>query len=267
MRLTSGRLALVAALCAAAACASEPEPGTSSFTVRGVVTQDGVPLAHTTVGAALWDTAASQALVSDTASSDAAGRFEVHLALDTLLVGTHYFTSFVLPPFGSGLRAVFVDGHTTFDEVGRADTLLAIAIERVEPPVPESPAAPLDPIRLVGRYDGRSVEPVTFTDGGAWLTLEIDSIRVGRPFGHFLIIFDATTGCDNGGGENLIDGTLGADTLHLRLLAGASREQDFVVTSHDALNDTLIVRYPPGGGGDCSWGFPAPLRLVRQVGP
>jgi hypothetical protein len=41
------------------------------------------------------------------------------------------------------------------------------------------------------------------------------------------------------------------------LLAGASRE----------LNDMLIVRYPPDGGGDCSWGFPAPLPLVRQVGP
>ena len=70
MRLTSGRLALVAALCAAAACASEPEPATSSFTVSGVVTQDGASLAHTTVDAALWDTPASQVLVSDTVSSD-----------------------------------------------------------------------------------------------------------------------------------------------------------------------------------------------------
>ena len=41
----------------------------------------------------------------------------------------------------------------------------------------------------------------------------------------------------------------------------------FVVTSYDALNDTLIVHYPPDRGGECSWGFPAPLRLVRQVGP
>jgi hypothetical protein len=268
MSLTAGRLALVAALCAAAACVSEPDPpATSSLTVRGVVTHDGAPLAQTTVDAELWDTAAGQALVTGAVSSDAAGRFEVHLELDTLLVGTYYFASVALPPFGSGLRAVFADGHATFDEAGRADTELAFAIERVAPPVADGPGALLDPARLVGRYDGRSVDPVTFTDGGANLTVEIDSISAARPFGHFVIGFDSSTGCDNGGGENLIDGELDADTLHLRLLAGVSREQDFEVTSPDALNDTLIVRYPPGGGGDCSWGFPAPIRLVRQVGP
>ena len=267
MRRSSCRLALVAALCAAAACASEPEPAASSFTVHGEVTQDGASLAQTMVNAAVWDTAAGQALAYDSASSDAAGRFEVHLEFDTLLVGAHYFTSVAQPPFGSGFRAVFLDGHATFDGVGRADALLDIAIERVEPPVPDGPGVPLDPVRLVGRYDGQSVEPVSFSSGAAYLTLEIDSISAARPFGRFGISFTSSTGCDNGGGENLIDGTLGADTLHLRLLAGASREQDFVVTSYDALNDTLIVHYPPDRGGECSWGFPAPLRLVRQVGP
>jgi hypothetical protein len=261
------KLSLVAALCAAAACVSEPDPATPSFTVRGIVTQDGAPLAHTTVGAALWDTVAGRALVFDSASSDAAGRFEVQMELDTLLAGTYVFTSEAVPPFGSGLRAVFVDGHTTFDAAGSADTQLAIAIERVAPPAAEGPGVLLDPARLIGRYDGESVEPLTFSGGAAYLTVEIDSIRAARPFGHFVISFTSSTGCDNGGGENLIDGQLGADTLHLRLLAGVSREQDFVVTSPDPLNDTLIVRYPPGGGGECSWGFPAPLRLVRQVGP
>jgi hypothetical protein len=112
------------------------------------------------------------------------------------------------------------------------------------------------------------VDPVTWTDEGANLTIEVDSIRAARPFGHFVIgfDFDDAPDCDNGGGENLIDGELGADTLHLRLLAGVSREQDFEVTSPDALHDTLIVRYPSGGGGDCMEGFPAPLRLVRHVG-
>jgi hypothetical protein len=55
MSLTSGRLALVTALCAAAACASEPDPTTSSLTVRGVVTKDGAPLAQITVVAALLE--------------------------------------------------------------------------------------------------------------------------------------------------------------------------------------------------------------------
>ena len=271
MSLTSRSLALVVALCPAGACVSEPDPATmsSSLTVHGVVTKDGAPLEHINVLAALWDggSRAGQLLANDIVSTDVAGRFEVYLGLDTLLVGTYYFTSRAQPPYGSGLRAVSVDGHTTFDQAGRADTELAIAIERVAPPVADGPDVLLDPARLVGRYDGRTVDPVTFVDDGANLTLEIDSISAARPFGHFEISFDDATGCDNGGGENLIDGELGADTLHLRLLAGASREQDFEVTSPDALHDTLIVRYPPGGGGDCSLGFPAPLRLVRQVGP
>ena len=273
MSLTSSRLALVTALCAAAACASEPDPVTSSLlTVHGVVTKDGVPLEQMTVYFSLLtgQSTAERVLASDVVHTDVAGRFEMSfLGLDTVLVGPYAFYLRAQPLYGSGLRAVSVDGHVTFDEAGRADTQLAIAIERVVPPVADGPDALLDPARLVGRYDGRTVDPVTWINEGANLTVEIDSIRAARPFGHFVISFDLEDApdCDNGGGENLIDGELGADTLHLRLLAGASREQDFEVTSPDALNDTLIVGYPPRGGGDCMSGFPAPLRLVRQVGP
>jgi hypothetical protein len=49
---------------------------------------------------------------------------------------------------------------------------------------------------------------LTFVDDGSDLTVEIDSISAARPFGHFVISFMDSTGCDNVGGENLIDGEL-----------------------------------------------------------
>jgi hypothetical protein len=275
VRIASGRFGLVAAVFAAVACASDPTPDAplSVVSVTGVVTQAGAPLPNTTVEAYVWDNEASHSLGEEvTLTTDAAGRFETRLELDTLLVGTYSLVALVTPPFGSGLGADWIDESITFGETGRAAQLLEITIERVTVPVPAGPSVLLDPGRLVGHYQGRSVEPLPRA-GGVELSLEIDSVGA-RPFGRFDTWFDATTGCGNVGGiENLIDGALGADTLHLRLLAGISpsgpppKVQNFLVTSHDAANDTLILHYPPGGGGDCSWGYPAPLRLVRQLGP
>jgi 5-hydroxyisourate hydrolase-like protein (transthyretin family) len=105
VRITSRRLGLVAVVFAAVACASDPnaDAAPSALTLTGLVTQEGAPLPHTTVAVRLWDTTASQMLVDDTVSTDAAGHFEARLELDTLLVGIYHFDAFVAPPFGSGL--------------------------------------------------------------------------------------------------------------------------------------------------------------------
>ncbi len=257
---------------AIAACASEPaSPPRPSVSISGLVTHEEAPLSGATVQLRVWDSLGNLPLRVDSAVTNSGGRFSVLLEFDTVVTYA-VLDGFVTPPFGSGLQNVYFTGLPTFDQTGRADTVLSFPIERAEPPISGGPAVPLDPARLVGLYDGHTVPPYSMI-GGAYLTLDIDSVSTARPFGRFQIWFDASTGCGYGSGENLIDGVLGTDTLHLRLLAGVSpsipqpKVQDFVVTSHDALNDTLILHYPRDGGGDCPWGNPAPLRLVRQAEP
>jgi hypothetical protein len=162
---------------------------------------------------------------------------------------------------GSGLRGPFRNGAIAFDDDGHADTTLAIDVERVSPPVPTGPSLPLNPSQLVGRFSGESIEPIRWLSAGmAYLALDLDSVTAARPFGTF-DISSASTGC--GGGAKSMAGTLGPDSLYLRLSAYSDppaaepRRQDFVVTSYDAGSETLILRYTANGSNDCSWGTSA----------
>jgi hypothetical protein len=193
------------------------------------------------------------------------------LELDTLL-RDGYYDIFFTPVIGSGLRSLSREGDIAFADDGHADTTLAIDVERDSPPVPTGPSLPLNPSQLIGRFAGQSIEPTGFPSGSvAYLTLDFDSVTATGPFGTFDISFSAMTAC--GGGVNSMAGTLGPDSLYLRLRAdsdppaAAPRVQDFVVTSYDAGSDTLILRYTANGSNDCPAGTPAPLRLVREVGP
>lgn len=269
MSASSLRVAL--ATLAAFACASEPAPPTPALSIAGVVTFEEQPVPGATVWLRLWDsrvlrdpTPGQVPLVEDTAVTDADGRFNSRLELDTLLTDG-LLDGFVTPPFGSGLTDIHFDVFPTFDETGRRDTTVVFTVDRAEPPVPSGPTVPLDPARLVGSYVGETVPPYTL-DGAAYLTLQIDSADAAGPFGGFHIDFSATTAC--GEGQGPIEGSFGGDTLHLRIVAGPPPYlQDFLVTSYDPANDTLIVHYPAGDSGACPWGSPAPLRLVRQAAP
>jgi hypothetical protein len=94
------------------------------------------------------------------------------------------------------------------------------------------------------------------------LDLLIDSIVAGRPYGSYNTSFDATTACIPG--DLTLEGTLAPDSLYLRLKADADPVQDFIVTSFDVANDTLILDYTANGANRCPWGRPAPLRLARR---
>lgn len=260
MRASHRRLTLAAL--AAFACGSEPEgPPTPALSISGVVTHEGEPLRATTVLPRLFDSLGN-GLGEDSAVTDSDGRFSIRLELDTLV--THaYLSVSVTPPFGSGLLNAFFDGNPAFDATGSADTALVFVVERWEPAVPSGPPTPLDPGHLAGRYYGETVAPYGL-HGGVYLTLEIDSATAAGPFGRFDISFTASTSC--GSGQGPIEGSFSADTMHLRIRADPA-VQDFLVTSYDAANDTLIVGYPPAPSGDCPWGTPAPIRLVRQGEP
>jgi hypothetical protein len=232
-----------------------------------LVTNEGQPLPGTTVWLRLWDASSSLQqvpLIEDIVVTGSDGRFSSRLELDTLLADGR-IDGFITPPFGSGLADRFFDVVPTFDETGSGDTTVVFSVERAEPAVPSGPTVPLDPALLVGSYVGETVPPYTL-DGAAYLTLQIDSANAAGPFGGFQIAFSATTAC--GEGQGPIEGSFGGDTLYLRILAGRPPYlQDFLVTSYDPANDTLIAHYPAGDSGACPWGSPAPLRLVRQAAP
>lgn len=254
LRLTAGALL-------AAACSSEPAPDPPALVLAGVVTHDGAPLPQVTLLAAAYNSQGNLPLAQDTALSDANGAFQLHLEFDTLLAAGFY-DLFVTPPFRSGLTTPVVSELLAFDAEGHADTTLAIEVPRAEPPVPDGPRERLDPARLLGHYDGRSVEPLGF-GGGVELDLRIDSVVAGRPYGSYDTWFDATTGCLPG--VPSLDGTLGPDSLYLRLRADADPVQDFVLTSFDVANDTLILDYTETGANQCGQARAAPPGAAVSV--
>jgi hypothetical protein len=264
-RNRSGLPCLTAGALLAAACSSEPlpEPDPPALVLSGVATQDGAPLPQVTLFARVYNSQGNLPLAEETALSDANGAFQLRLELDTLL-GDGFYVLAITPPFRSGLTSLLVAQAIAFDGEGHADTTLAIEVPRAEPPVPDGPRQPLDPARLVGHYDGRSVEPAG-PAGPVELDLRIDSVVAGRPFGSYDTWFNASTACRPG--VRSLDGTLGPDSLYLRLRVDADPVQDFVVTSFDVGNDTLILDYTESGANQCPWGTPAPLRLVRQPAP
>jgi len=237
---------LVAAALLVAACSSEPVPAPPSLTLSGIVTTDGAPLSHASLLAAAYTSAGDMRLALDTALSDADGAFTLRLEFDTLVAGG-YYDLFITPPSRSGLRSGLVSEVVAFDGEGHADTTLAITIDRAEAPVPDGPRQLLGPAHLVGHYDGRSVHPYG-PDGGVEVELVIDSIMAGRPYGSYDMWFDASTGCRP---DHSLDGTLGPDSLYLSLVAEGSPVQDFVVTSFDVANDTLILDYTESGANLC----------------
>jgi hypothetical protein len=265
----TSRCQLAAAALVASACTSEPQASSEApaFDVSGLITHEGNPLSQATVLANVED-ATGSSLGEKAAVTGSDGRFQIHLELDTLLSDGYYSVE-VTPTIGSGIGGAFGVEPISFDDKGRADTSLTIALQQLEPPIAEGPPQPLDPGRLVGHYSGQTVEPVVTAT--AFLDLDFDSVVAGRPFGSFVLSFTNTTGC--GGGVNSLEGMLATDTMYLRLRADFDPSvpdpplQDFVVTSYDVANDTLIVRYTTDGANDCPFGQPAPVRVVRQGGP
>lgn len=259
-----GLLVLAIAACSDANSTNDDEP---SLTVAGQVLSDsGVALEGTSVLLRVFDTTVGGVHASRTILADSAGRFAVVLPIDTLL-SSGLFQANILPPIGSGYGSASRFEMVYFDSIGQADLAqLSIIIVRQEPPVPEGPPAALSAAALVGDYSGESVSPITFS-GVAYLDLSLTALG-DSVHGRYAIDFSASTACGNGAGE--VSGNVLNDTVHLKLVSdsfpgwdGTHRVTFMQANTYVISADTLIVTYPENPG-DCPWGSPAPLRLMRQ---
>ena len=266
----SGYRAVAVCLVAAISCTNEaiqPEnlPG---LILDGVVeTTLGSPIVGATVVVAVWDSTFNSALVNVTLMTDANGRFGGHFDMDTILVyGT--LQAEITPSFGSGLSTGFIFSRLTFNSAGQADTSgIRVALPQLEPPVPEGPALSLTAALLEGGdYYGQTVPPRSNT-GEAYLDLVGLTATGDSVHGRYDIDFSASTACGDGNGD--VSGRVINDTLYLRLVSdsfpgwdGVVKVNHFIANIYTPSADTLILRYP-ASSGPCSWGSPAPLRLVR----
>ena len=267
MRQHLPKLALVVA--AALACSdtgSDPDepPG---LTVAGrIETGSSVPVVAAEVWLRVWDTTTATPWANVTLITDSAGRFSAVLPIDTLLA-SGYLQADVTPPFGSGLSRGFAWVTLTFDSLGQADTSgLAVVVTQLAPPIPEGPPSALDPALLTGDYSGSTVPPSTIVSE---VYLDLSLTAVGDSVhGRYDIDFSASTACGDGFGQ--VTGNVLNDTLFLRLASdsfpgwgGTPLVNSFIATTYSASADTLILHYP-ASPGQCPWGSPAPLRLIRQ---
>lgn len=265
--LTASCIVLALGVVLAGGC-TEQEPNQSGPTLvleGRVADTSGVVIEGASIWVRLWDTTGTQ-LADDTLWTDGAGEFSGLVSVAAAPDSTNAFL-FVLPPWGSGWGA---DDHPVpvrFDKAGRAErTNLLLSMIRREAPVPSGPPSPLAAADLAGEYSGQTVHPINKV-GGAYLDLSFTPVANGA-FGRYAIDFDASTVC--GDGQGSVTGLVVRDTLFLRLTSdsfpGWNREpliNEFIATTYIPGADTLILTYP-GEGGDCPWGFPAPLRLGRQ---
>ncbi len=261
------RLSLVLTLALLACSEDGTGPGEKArFTIAGLIETDlNVPVSQASVWIRVWDTAgvprADRALISD-----AAGHFSATIPMDTMLAAG-FLQLDVQPVLGSGLGRGFGYAPVTFNNSGQADTAgVTIQVTQVAPPIPNGNPATLDAALLAGDYSGETVPPQTIVSA-AYLDLSLtpaaDSVH-----GRYDISFSASTTCGNGLGD--VAGQIRSDTLFLLLISdsfpgwgGVHLVNDFVATTYSVEADTLILHYP-AANGPCSWGSPAPLRLVRQ---
>ncbi len=244
---------------------SAPDLDAPGFEFDGMVRDTiGVPVPGASVLVRVWDTT-PQPRGEATLTTGANGRFSGSIPVNALLdLAQVQFD--IEPPLGSGWSREVVFLPITFDDAGRADTSgLVLSVILREPPVPEGPPAPLVAADLTGDYNGQTVHPTTMS-GGVYLDLSLTPIG-DAVTGRYDIDFDASTVCGDGAGSVL--GFVQHDTLFLQLTSDSfpgwnnvPLGNSFFATTYAPGADTLILTYP-AEAGDCPWGSPAPLRLVR----
>lgn len=265
-RLPARALNLLSALALFSCSESAPNLDTPGLELDGVVRDTlGVPVASASIWVRIWDNT-PEPRGEATLTTGANGHFSGSIPVNTLLdMAQAQFD--IEPPLGSGWSRAVQFLPVTFDEAGRADTSgLVFSVIRREPPVPKGPPAPLAAAELAGNYTGQTVHPTTIM-GGVYLDLALTPIG-DAVTGRYDIDFDASTACGDGAGNIL--GFVLNDTLFLQLTSdsfpGWNRVplvNDFIGTTFAPGADTLILTYP-AGSGDCPWGSPAPLRLIRS---
>jgi hypothetical protein len=258
-------LILLGALALPACSESEPDLDAPGLELAGIV-QDtlGVPIAGASVWVRIWDNTPNPRGES-TLITGPNGHFSGSIPVNTLLELAQVQFD-VEPPLGSGWSRGFEFRLVPFDEAGRAEISgVDLRVIRREPPVPEGPPAPLAAADLAGDYTGQTVHPTTIV-GGVYLDLTLTSAG-NSVAGRYDIDFDASTVCGDSFGS--VTGAVQNDTLFLRLTSDSfpgwnnvPLVNDFIVTTYAPGADTLILTYPQAVG-DCPWGSPAPLRLIR----
>jgi hypothetical protein len=224
----------------------------------------GTPVAGASIWVRIWDGTA-QPRGEATLITGPNGFFAGSIPVNTL-IDQAQLQLIVQPPLGSGWSREIRYLPITFDAAGRADTAgMVIPVILREPPVPTGSPAALAAIDLTGSYTGRTVHPTTIA-GGVYLDLALTSIG-SAVIGNYDIDFDGSTVCGNGTGSIL--GFVQHDTLFLQLTSDsfpgwndAPLVNGFFATTYAPGADTLILTYP-SQPGDCPWGSPAPLRLIR----
>lgn len=266
-RLQCLALATVAGLACGDIPTTGPEPLGPGLTVSGILElAGGTPVDSAAIWLRIFDSTWGGPWSQVTVPTVGSGRFAAELLLDTTLTSGK-LQIWAQPPLGSGIGRAYRARDLVFDSMGRAEAVgLSIQVQQLTPPVPHGPIAALDPALLLGRYSGETVPPETHS-GRAYLDLEITSAS-DSIFGRYDIDFSATAAC--GGGDGTLTATITADTLHILLVSdsfpgwgGIPLVTRFLATTYSVGADTLILRYPDDAG-DCTWGIPAPLRLIRE---
>ena len=258
-------LSLLWALTLHACSESDPDLDAPGLDLDGIVRDTlGVPVAGASIWVRIWDSTPhprGEATLITGANGHFSGSIPVNTLLDLAQVQFD-----IEPPLGSGWSREVEYLPITFDEAGRADTSgVVFRVILREPPVPNGPPAPLAAADLTGNYSGQTVHPTTIV-GGVYLDVALTSIG-DAVTGRYDIDFDASTVCGDGAGSVL--GFVQHDTLFLELTSDSfpgwnnvPLVNGFFATTYAPGADTLILTYP-ATAGDCPWGSPAPLRLIR----